>query len=450
MNCIVNKPLPLETQRVGKLMFQLAVPSICAQLISLLYSVVDRIYLGHIPDTGTQVLSGIGIVVPVITIINAFSNLIGMGGGPLAAIALGEKNLKQANRIMWNSLCFTVVIALMLTTFMLIFKKSILSVFGVDEAIYKYAEEYYVICSLGSLFSIGTLVINMFLTTQGKNKISMFIVCAGAVFNLIFDPIFIFVLGLGLKGAALVTVISQAGTTIAGFIFLMGKKSILKIEPQRLNVKIFGRICKLGFAQFFATSTESLINIVYNRQFFFYGNEKYVAAFSVIFTISQILILPLNGMMQGAQPIISVSYGGRNLVRLRSAIKYCIISGTLFEFAGTIIVEIFARQIFGIFSSDSNFIELGILPMRIFILGRLFGGVQWSIQTIHRSTGQALRATIIPIFRKLILIVPLCFIIPTATGLGTTGVAAVEPISDLCAQIFSIIIFIPFYRKLDS
>ena len=439
---------PLEDMPVGKLIFRLAIPSICAQLISILYSVVDRIYLGHIPGAGFESLSGIGVVVPVITGVNAFSNLLGMGGAPLAAMALGKKDQKQANTILWNSLCFTLIVSIILTSIMLLSKDFILTAFGADEIIYAYANDYFIICSFGVVFSMGTLVINMFLTTQGKNAVSMLIVCSGAIFNIIFDPIFIFGLKLGLKGAAIVTVISQAGTSIVGMKFLLSKKSILKIEPGPLSLKLLIKICKLGFSQFFATATESLINVVYNRQLLNYGSAEYVAVFSIIFSISQMLLLPLNGMMQGAQPVISYSFGAQNKQRLKEAMKYCILTGSIFEFAGTILVEIFAVRLFSIFTNDSHLILIGILPLRIFILGRLFGGIQWSIQTIHRSVGEAFRATIIPIFRKIILIVPLCYILPAVMGWGTTSVVLVEPVADFFSQIFSVCIFIPFYKKL--
>lgn len=439
---------PLETMPVGKLMLRLAVPSVCAQLISILYSVIDRIYLGHIAGAGLESLSGVGVVVPVVTGINAFSNLLGMGGAPLAAIALGKKDQKLANRMMWNTLSFTLIIASLLTIIMLAFKDVILTAVGADTSIYSYASEYYVICCLGSVFSMETLVINMFLTTQGKNKISMIIVCSGAIFNIIFDPIFIFGLKLGIKGAALVTVISQMGTSIIGFKFLLSKESILQVTPERLDFRLLGKICKLGFAQFFATSTESLVNVVYNKQFLQYGSAEYIAVFSVIFSFSQMLLLPLNGIMQGAQPVISYNYGAKNTSRLLSAMKYCILVGTIFEFTGTVLVEIFASPMFSFFTDDKNLLEIGIIPLRIFILGRLFGGVQWSMQTIHRATGEAFRAIIIPVFRKIVLIIPLCFILPAVTGLGVIAVVLVEPVSDTLAQIFTVCVFLPFYKKI--
>lgn len=439
---------PLETMPVGKLMVRLAIPSVCAQLISILYSVIDRVYLGHIAGAGLESLSGVGVVVPVVTGINAFSNLLGMGGAPLAAIALGKKDQKLADRIMWNTLCFSLIIAGLLTICLLIFKNLILIAVGADASIYRYASEYYVICCLGSVFSMGTLVINMFLTTQGKNKVSMMIVCSGAIFNIIFDPVFIFGLKMGIKGAALVTVISQMGTSVIGMKFLLSKNSILRVTPERLNFRLLGQICRLGFAQFFATSTESLVNVVYNKQLLRCGSAEYIAVFSVIFSFSQILLLPLNGIMQGAQPVISYNFGARNTNRLLTAMKYCILFGTIFEFSGTVLVEIFARPMFVFFTDDKHLVEIGILPLRVFILGRLFGGVQWSMQTIHRATGEAFRAIIIPVFRKIVLIVPLCYILPAITGLGVIAVVLVEPVSDTLSQLFTVCIFLPFYKKI--
>jgi len=443
----MNKSNPLETVSIPKLMFQLALPSIFAQLVSLLYSIVDRIYIGHIPNAGSTALSGIGITVPIIMAINSFSSLIGMGGAPLAGIELGKNDSKKAHQILWNCLVYTVFTAAIITILLLVFKQQILHFFGTNQSVYKYASEYFTICCSGSLFSMGTLVLNMFLTTQGKNKQNMIIVISGAIFNLIFDPVFIFVLGMGIKGAALVTVISQFGTTIAGFLFLQRKDSLIPIVPSPFSFDILKNVFALGFASFFMTITESLIHTIYNRQLIVYGSVEYIAVLSIIFSVGQMVMLPLNGFQQGAQPILSFTYGAKNQQRLNQTMRLTFITFGLWNFISTIILEIFARYFFSIFTSDSKLIEMGIPALRIMILGRLFGGVQWAVQTIHRAVGEAKRAIMIAVFRKIILIVPLAYILPAVTDLGVLAVFLAEPISDFLAQTFSVLIFIPFCKK---
>ena len=443
----MTKTNPLETVPVPKLLLRLALPSILAQVISLLYSIVDRIYIGHIPDSGSQALSGIGVTVPIIMAINSFSNLIGMGGAPLATIELGKKDSKRACQILWNCLEYTVVTAISLTILLLVLKRQILKFFGTSESIYKYANDYFTICCLGSIFSMGTLVINMFLTTQGKNKQNMIIVIAGAVFNLIFDPIFIFALHLGIKGAAIVTVISQAGTTIAGVVILNKKTSLLHIQPFPFATDILKKVLALGFASFFMTITESLVSTIYNRQLLVYGSVEYIAVLSIIFSVGEMVMLPLNGIQQGAQPIISYTFGARNQKRLNQTILLTFITMGLWNFICTVLLELFAEPVFGIFTTDTYLISIGKVSLRIMILGRLFGGIQWAVQTIHRAVGEVKRTILIAMVRKIILIIPLVYILPAITNIGVNAVFMAEPIADFIAQTFSVLIFVPFYKK---
>lgn len=443
----MNSNNPLGNQPVGKMLVRLSIPSFLAQLISLLYSIVDRIYISHIPNAGAGALAGVGITVPILIAVNSFAQLIGMGGGPLISISLGEKNKARAEKIQWVCLVTSTVISIALTLVLLLFRFPILKLFGTDESIISYAYDYYTICCLGSFFSIGTMVINALLRTQGLNKYSMIIVCAGAVFNIIFDPIFIFILGLGIKGAALITVVSQIGTCIAGFIILAGKKSSVKVIPSAFDFKILSNILSLGFASFFMSITESLLNTVFNKQLIRYGSIEYVAILSIIYSLVELIQLPMTGISQGSQPLLSYNYGAKNKTRLIQAIKYSAVSITLFCFIGTLIFEAACPILFRLFTTDNSLIEMGVPVMRIFILGRLFSGVQFSIQNIFRSLGDVKRPIIVAMTRKIILLIPLIYILPAITGAGPVSIFAAEPVSDICSQTLAVLIFIPYYRK---
>ena len=438
---------PLESLPVSTLLFKLAMPSILAQVVSLLYSIVDRIYISHIPVVGTEALSGIGITTPLIVAINSFANLISMGGAPLAAIELGKKNTRQSRSILWNCLIYTVITSFILMIVLFLSKNRFLQILGADDSVFTYANDYLTICVFGSLFSLGTLVVNTFLNTQGKNKISMIIEVGGTVFNLIFDPLFIFVFKMGVKGAAIVTVISQIGTTIAGFIILLKKDSPLYIEVSKISFSIFKNVILLGVASFIMRITESFINIVFNNQLIRYGGLEYVAVHSIIFSITQMIILPITGMQHGAQPILSYTYGSKNQERMNQTIKLIFVFMTLWTLFCTLFLEIFASPVFKVFTSENNLLRIGIPAFRLMTIGRFFTGAQWSIQTVHSSVGAAKRAMSVALVRKVLLIIPLAYLLPAITGAGVSAVFLAEPVSDILAQCFAVSIFIPFYKN---
>lgn len=437
----------LESKPIGQLLFQLSIPSIMGQLISLLYNIVDRIYLSHISDTGSQALAGVGITVPIIVATTSFASLIGMGAAPLISISMGEKKIEKAKQTQWICLVTSLFISIILTSLLLVFRRQILFLFGCNEELYKYAYDYYTICSLGTVFSIATLVINNLLTTQGLNKYNMIIVTSGALFNIIFDPLLIFTFNLGIKGAAIVTVFSQFGTTVAGLSILSSKFSSVKICTCKYDFAILKNILLLGFSSFFMRITESLINTVFNRQLIRYGSMEYVAILSIIYSIQQLIQLPIMGISQGSQPILSYNYGAKNKKRLIQTIKYSTEAALLICITGTILTEIWGKLFFRLFTDDIKIISLGIPVMKVYMIGRLFCGFQFSVQNVFRSLGDVKRPIIIAMSRKVILLVPLLYILPKIISPNVLGIFLAEPISDISAQILSLIIFIPYYRK---
>lgn len=296
----------MEKEPMGRLLLRLAVPSITAQMVNLLYNMVDRVFVGRMEGCGSTALAGLGIVLPIISIVNAFANLAGMGGAPLAAIQMGKKNQEKAEQILGNCTVLLFVLAVLLTSAILVWKEDILRFFGADETTMSYAATYLTIYALGNIFTMGALGLNPFITTQGYNKISMRNICVGAVINIILDPIFIYGFNLGIAGAAIATVISQGCSFLLVLLFLLGKKTDIHFRRFTLERKILLAVISLGFASFFMGVTESLVQSVYNKQLMHFGGSEYVAAMSIIFSISQFIYVPVVGLGQGGQPIIMV------------------------------------------------------------------------------------------------------------------------------------------------
>ena len=323
-----------ESMPVGKLLLKLAIPSIVAQLVNLIYNMVDRIYLGHVEGMGASLLAGLGIAVPLINAISAFAHLMGNGGAPLAAIAMGKQDEQEANEILGHSFILLLIQSVILTIVFLIFGRELLTFVGADADTLPYAERYFRIYVLGTVFVQMALGLNPFLTTQGFNKISMRNTFIGARLNIILDPIFIFGFDMGIEGAALATIISQCLTAVLIIIFLVEKQSRLHIHFVKLRGTLIRQIVGLGFTSFFMGVTESMVQSVYYSQLLYYGNASYVAAMTIMYSLNQIIMLPLNGLGQGAQPIISYSAG--NIERLKVAIKRTVIWG-----AGTLCLDVF-------------------------------------------------------------------------------------------------------------
>lgn len=445
-----EKNMELETMPVGRLMFKLALPAIVAQVINALYNIVDRMYIGHIEGVGPMALTGVGITFPIIMLITAFAAMIGMGGAPLAAIHLGEKNRDSAEGILGNAATLLLILSVVLTVFFLAFQRPLLMAFGASENTIEHALRYMTIYLCGTIFVMVTLGLNSFINTQGFAKTGMLTVLIGAVLNIALDPVFIFVFGMGVRGAALATILSQAVSAIWVFRFLTGKKTTIKIKTSRMRLKkeyVLG-IISLGISPFIMQSTESLLNITLNASLQFYGGDLAVGAMTIIGSISQLGLMPLMGLTQGGQPIISYNYGAKNYERVRRAYHLMIAASFTLSMLIWAIVEFFPEVVIAIFTTDPQLSSLTAWAIRIFMMCIGIMGLQTGCQQTFLSLGQAKVSVFLAMLRKLILLIPLILIIPRVTGLGMTGVFVAQPIADFIAVVSTVAVFAVKIRKI--
>ncbi|MBC6004934.1 MAG: MATE family efflux transporter [Paeniclostridium sordellii] len=433
---------------VSKLLFQLALPAIIAQIVNVLYNIVDRIFIGRIPS-GEIAMAGVGVAFPIIMIVSAFSALVGMGGAPLAAIKMGEKDNDGAEKIMTNSFSTLLIISFVLTISFLIFKEDILWAFGASDKTIGYANDYIGIYLIGTIFVQIGLGMNPFINTQGFAKTGMMTVMIGAIINIILDPIFIFGLNMGVKGAALATITAQFVSAIWVLKFLVGKKSVLKIKKKYIvpSVKVVVPILLLGISPFIMNATESLVIITMNNSLAKYGGDLAVGAMTIISSVMQIILLPMMGLTQGAQPIMSFNYGAGQLDRVRKTFKLLIIC--CFTYATIMCVSIIAfPQIYvSIFNSNPELVSITAWSMRIYFAGIFMFGAQIACQQTFLALGQAKISMILALLRKIILLIPLIFILPMFIENKLQGVLMAEPVADVLAAITTVVCFIVFYKK---
>lgn len=410
----------------------LAVPMTLAQLINVLYSIVDRIYIGHIPHTSTEALTGIGLALPVITIISAFANLFGMGGAPLCSIARGGHNEKRAERIMGNSFSMLLLCGVVLMVFCLIFKRPLLYLFGASDATFPYANDYLTIYLLGTLFVMTSLGMNNFINSQGFGKTGMLTVLLGAVLNIILDPVLIFVFHMGIRGAAIATVISQGVSALWVLRFLTGKKAILKLnrDGMRLDWKLIKEIMMLGASGFIMYITNGTVQIVCNFMLARHGGDLYVGIMTVINSVREIITMPVTGLTSGAQPVIGYNYGAGCYRRVKSAIKFMAGSCMIFTVAMWAVLFFEPRFFLQLFTSEPELIEKGIPAMRLYFCGIFMMSLQFSGQSTYQALNMPKPAIFFSLFRKVIIVVPLTILLPVIGNLGTDGVFLAEPISN--------------------
>lgn len=435
-------------QSVRKTILHLAIPSFVAQLVSILYNMVDRIYLGKIEGEGTMILAGLGLTLPIITMINAFANLVGLGGSPLVAIALGRKDKKEAEKILGNSAILLGILAVFVTVSLLISGESLLYLLGATEETIDYAVKYLRIYTIGSVFVMCSLGLNSFLLTQGFNKISMRNQCIGATINIVLDPVFIYGLHLGIEGAAIATVISQGVCSVLILNFLLGKKTNIQLKWIPLEKNIVKKITALGFSTFFWNVSESLVQIVFFRKLLQYGSPLDVTAMTLIFSISTYTSLPSSGIHQGAQPVISYSYGAGDKKSLKESIQMLILADVICCWLAMLVVEIFPESLFRMFTDDSKVISLGVHGIRTYFLGRVLMGIHGGLQEMFRSIGYAKSAIYISFVRKGVLLIPLALILPELWGLGTDGVYIAEAITDNLTAVNAVIVFLLLRKKI--
>ena len=441
----------LETGNIKPLIFKLAVPTILAQLVNLLYNIVDRIYVGRIPQTGSLSLAGLGVTFPILMLIAAFAALAGMGGASRAAIAMGEKNNKKAELILGNSTSLLLIFSAVLTVVFMVFKEPILLRFGASENTLPYASDYITIYLIGTVFVQLALGLNAFITNQGFTRMSMATVCIGAALNILLDPLFIYVFDMGVRGAAVATIISQAVSCAWVLWFLCkSRRSILKIRilNLRLNLNVVGSILSLGISPFIMQFTECLIQLTFNNGMLRYGNDMYVALMSILFSMMQLVWMPIGGMSQGVQPIIGYNYGAQNFARVKQAFRILFVCNITFSLMIVTLVELFPGVFLGMFTNDAEIINMGIPAVRVFLIGMSIMGAQSACQNTFLALGEAKTSLFLAFLRKIILLLPLALILPKIAGLGVWGIILAEPISDIIAVTVTTTMYIVRSRKL--
>lgn len=439
----------LGTEPVGKLLFKLAIPTVAAQLINMLYNIVDRIYIGHMPGDGSLALTGVGICMPIILFVSAFAALISAGGAPRASIFMGGGDNDSAEKVLGGCFTLQVIVSLILTVVLLVFGRDLLMAFGGSENTIEYAVDYLNIYALGTIFVQLTLGMNAYITAQGFAKVGMLTVLLGAVCNIILDPIFIFTFNMGVKGAALATVISQAASCIWVVTFLCGKKAVLRIKRKNLRVqpKVVLPCVALGLAPFIMQSSESVISVCFNSSLLKYGGDIAVGAMTILTSVMQFAMMPLQGLAQGAQPITSFNYGARNTGRVKQSFSVLLRISLCYSFVLWLLIMLFPRVFAGIFTPDAALLDFAAKALRIYCGAQLIFGIQIACQMTFVSIGNALSSIIVAVMRKFVLLLPLIYIMPHLVPDKVMGVYWAEPVADTLAVTFTAVLFFFQFRK---
>lgn len=438
----------LGTAPLGKLIFQLALPGILAQLINVLYNMVDRMYIGHMPKTGATALTGLGVCLPIIVLISAFSAFAGMGGAPLAAIQLGKGDKNKAEKILGNATTMLITCSIILTIVFGVFKEPILYAFGASPETIGFALDYINIYLIGTIAVQLSLGLNTYISCQGNAKIAMFSVLIGAVLNIVLDPIFIFGLGMGVKGAALATIISQTVSAIWVVRFLLSKKSVIriKLENMKPDWKIIGMVCALGISPFVMQSTEALVTIILNSGLQKYGGDLYVGSLTILQSVMQLTIVPVNGMTQGVQPVISYNYGAGNFDRVKKTFKIVLIADLTVTVVACLLTQFIPGVFAAAFTDEAPLIALVEEVMPIFFAGIWIFGVQMACQSTFMGMGQAKVSLFLALLRKVILLIPLALILPKF--FDVQGIYYAEPVADIVAALTTGVVFLLMSKKL--
>ncbi len=441
-----------ETTNLGEgkikpLLFKLALPAIIAQIVNLLYSVIDRVFIGRMPG-GEIAMAGVGVAFPIIMIVAAFSSLVGMGGAPLAAIKMGEDDDDGAEQILTNSFSMLIIMSIILTVLILIFREPMLWAFGASEATIDYALSYLTIYMLGTISVQMALGMNPFINTQGFAKIGMITVVIGAVINIALDPILIFGLNMGVKGAALATIIAQTASAIWVVGFLLKKNTKLRIRKKYLKPKldIVKRTLALGVSPFVMQSTESLVLISLNNMLMTYGGDLAVGAMTIMSSIMQMILLPMMGLSQGAQPLISFNYGARKMERVKDTFKLLLVLSIAYTSIIWLLLMAVPQVFVSIFNNDPELMRVATWSIRIYFAGIFAFGAQVACQQTFLALGKAKVSLVLAILRKIVLLIPLIFIIPMFMENKMMGTLLAEPIADIIAATVTVITFRIFYK----
>ena len=439
----------LGTAPIGKLLLKLSIPTVVAQLINMLYNIVDRIYIGHMPGDGSLALTGVGVCMPIIMVVSAFAALVSAGGAPRASIFLGMKRQDDAEKTLGNCFALQVLISAALTLILLIWNRDLLMAFGASGNTIEYAAAYMGIYAFGTLFVQLTLGMNAFITAQGFTKVSMVSVIIGAVTNIVLDPIFIFVLEMGVRGAALATILSQGLSCLWVLSFLCGKKTQLRLrrENLRLHAPIILPCVALGTAAFIMQSTESVISVCFNSSLLRYGGDIAVGAMTILTSVMQFAMLPLQGIAQGAQPIISYNYGAANIDRVKKIVRLLIITCLTYSVTLWALVMLMPEVFAGIFTPDPALIAFAAPALRIYVGGLFLFGIQIACQMTFTSLGKAVNSIIVAVVRKFVLLLPLIYLIPHLVSDPTMGVYMAEPVADMLAVCTTACMFAIRFKK---
>lgn len=444
-----DKKAFLGTEPVGKLLLKLAIPTVIAQVVNMLYNIVDRIYIGHIPEIGSLALTGVGVCMPVIMIISAFAALISFGGAPRASIHLGKGEPESAEKIIGGSFTLLLGLSAVLTTVLLIWNEDILLLFGASENTIGYASGYMSLYAVGTVFVQLTLGMGAFINAQGFTKVGMMTVLIGAVSNIILDPIFIFLCGMDVQGAALATILSQAISSAWVIFFLCSKRTGLKLKLK--NMRIHGKLVfpcvALGLSAFIMQSSESVISVCFNASVLEYGGDIAVGAMTILTSVMQFAMLPLQGIAQGAQPILSYNYGAKKAERVKKTFRILIVTCLIFSVVIWALVMLLPEMFAGIFTPDQALIQFTAKALRIYCAVLCIFGIQVACQMTFVSLGNATCSIIVAVVRKFVLLLPLIYVVPQFVEDKTMGVYLAEPIADILAVTFTAVLFVVQFKK---
>ncbi len=440
----------LATDPLGSLLLRLALPTVAAQLINMLYNIVDRIYIGHIPETGALALTGVGVCLPLIMIVSAFAALVGNGGAPRATIAMGQGNKEKAEEILGNCFALQIVVSVLLTVILFLGDRTFLLAFGASANTIDYAVAYMDIYAVGTIFVQITLGMNAFITAQGFAKEGMLSVLIGAVANIILDPVFIFGLNMGVRGAALATVLSQALSCAWVLAFLFGKRTFLRLRAStiRLSPAVLLPCVALGAATFIMQASESVISVAFNASLLKYGGDMAVGAMTILSSVMQFAMLPLQGLGQGAQPIISYNYGAGKRDRVKKAYFLLLRVSVLYSCLLWLLVELFPQAFASLFTGDAALVAYTGNALRIYVAALFLFGIQMACQMTFTSLGKAKQSILVAVMRKFILLLPLIYIMPQLFRADQArAVYMAEPVADTLAVLFTATLFFFTFRK---
>ena len=443
-----NKEM-LGTEPVGRLLFKLSLPTVVAQLINMLYNIVDRIYIGHMPENGDLALTGVGVCMPIIMLVSAFAALVSSGGAPRASIFMGKKDMESAERTLGGCFGLQIVVSLILTVLLYLFNRDLLLAFGASENTISFATEYMSVYALGTVFVQLTLGMNSFVTAQGFTRISMFSVVIGAVANIILDPVFIYGFDMGVRGAALATILSQAMSCVWVVAFLCGKRTLLRIRRKNLlaSPRVVLPCLALGSAAFIMQASESVISVCFNSSLLDFGGDVAVGAMTILTSVMQFAMLPLQGFAQGAQPILSYNYGAKNSERVKKTFKLLLFISLAYSVSLWGCIMLFPRGFAAMFTSELALLDFTEQVIRIYFGSLLIFGIQVACQMTFVSLGNAPASVTVAIVRKFVLLLPLIYLVPRLTDDPTVGVYLAEPIADAVAVTFTAILFVFQFRR---